>query len=242
MKKTDILIFFIIAFCVIFTLLQINGKTELSGLSKALIAPLFALMYFINVEKKTRYFSLFLIAFSAAELFVFVEYFSLKAPQINLDAVYVIGNLFYMLSYVFLIIEVSKTINFRKALKNYIVHILILMALNIYIVYVLLTIVFPSFPKGAELFIMVELVYNIIMLLLLSISLISYFYNDNKKTLFLFFGSICIVFSEVIQIAYYYVAEEQGVLNIVQTLLFLMAFCFFYVQSKVKNEKVELFV
>ena len=41
-----------------------------------------------------------------------------------------------------------------------------------------------------------ELVYNIITLSLLSIALLNYFYRDNQKSLYLFLGVLCLVFSE----------------------------------------------
>ncbi|TYB79657.1 hypothetical protein [Bizionia myxarmorum] len=239
MKQTNIVLFFIIALCVAFTFFQISGKEYLSNMSKALIAPLFTVLYFINVQERSRYFMLFLLVFSFSELSVFVEY-SAVFGKLKRNLVYVIGNSLYIVAYCFLIAEVFKTINVRNVLKNYFIHIIVLMVLSIYISYVLLTIVNPRFTYTEESLIIIELVYNIVMLLLLMVSIISYFYNDNKKTLFLFLGSICIVFSEVIQIAYFYVTD-QDVLNIVQTLLFVMAFTFFYFQSKVKNKKVQFF-
>lgn len=239
MKQTNILIFFIIALCVAFTFFQVNDKEYLSGMSKALIAPLFTVLYFINVQERSRYFMLFLLIFSFSELSVFVEYSAIFG-RLKRNLVYVIGNSLYIIAYCFLIAEVFKTINVRNVLKNYSIHIIILLVLSIYIAYVLFTIVNPKFAYIEEYLIIIELVYNIVMLLLLIVSLISYFYNDNKKTLFLFLGSICIVFSEVIQIAYFYITDHD-VLNIVQTLLFVTAFTFLYFQSKVKNKKVQFF-
>lgn len=240
MKNTNILIFFIIAFCVAFAIFQINGQEYLSNLSKSFIVPLFTILYFINVPQKSKYFTLFLIFFSIAELSVILDYYSIDWSLNSLNALYLIGNSIFILAYFFLILEVFKTINLRKVLENYFIHVIVLLALNVYIVYVLISIVNPAFQLDSEYLIAVEIVYNVVMLLLLTISLISYFYNDNKKTLLLFFGSICIVFSEVIQIAYFYIAD-QDLLNITQTILFVLAFFFFYYQSKVKNKKVHFF-
>ena len=223
-----------------FAVFQISDQEFLSIGSKSLIAPLFTLLYFINVPQRSMFFSLFLIFFSIAELSTLLEYFTLDWSQEQLDAYYVIGNTIYILAYCFLIIEVLKTISLRKVFKNYFIHVVVLLALNIYIIHVLMTIVNPDFQLDSQYLIAVELVYNVVMLILLTMSLISYFYNDNKKTLLLFFGSICIVFSEVIQVAYFYIAD-QDLLNITQTILFVLAFSFFYFQSKVKNKKVHFF-
>ncbi len=223
-----------------FAIFQISDQEFLSNGSKSLIAPLFTLLYFINVPQRSMFFSLFLIFFSIAELSTLLEYFTLDWSQEQLDAYYVIGNTVYILAYCFLIIEVLKTISLRKVFENYFIHVVVLLALNIYIIHVLMTIVNPDFQLDSQYLIAVELVYNVVMLILLTMSLISYFYNDNKKTLLLFFGSICIVFSEVIQVAYFYIAD-QDLLNITQTILFVLAFSFFYFQSKVKNKKVHFF-
>lgn len=241
MKITNIIIFFIIALCVLFAVFQFSGQEYLSSGSKSLIVPFFTVLYFINVSERSKYFSLFLVLFSIAELSTILDYFSFDWSQHRLDMYYLLGNATYILAYVFLILEVFKTINLRKVLKSYLIHVVVLLVLNIYIIYVLITIVNPEFQIDSSGYLIgVEFVYNIVMLLLLTISLISYFYNDNKKTLLLFFGSVCIVFSEVIQIAYFYIAD-QDVLNIAQTILFVLAFCFFYFQSTVKNKKVHFF-
>ena len=87
----------------------------------------------------------------------------------------------------------------------------------------------------------VEIIYNISMLLLLSASLLNYFYKDNKKSLFMFLGSLSIVFSEVIGVAYMYVAE-QNLLNFISTTLTILAFYFFCKQTKLSNEEVNQFV
>ncbi len=241
MKNTNILIFIIIAFCVAFAIFEINGQEYLSLACRSSIVPLFTLLYFINVRQRSKFFSLFLIFFSIAEISTTLEFFSYDWSQERLDLYYVAGNSLYIIAYIFLILEVFKTINLRKVLKNYFIHVVVLLALNVYIIYVLITIVNPEFQiDSSEYLIGVEFIYNIVMLLLLTVSLISYFYNDNKKTLLLFFGSVCIVFSEVIQIAYFYIAD-QDLLNIAQTVLFVLAFFFFYFQSKVKNKKVHFF-
>ena len=82
----------------------------------------------------------------------------------------------------------------------------------------------------------IELIYNIVMLLLLSTSLLNYFYRDNKKSLYMFLGSLLIVFSEVISVAYLYISSHYS-LNLIVVTLALLAFYFFYQQSKLSNDK-----
>ncbi|WP_406847832.1 hypothetical protein [Xanthomarina sp. GH4-25] len=194
--------------------------------------PLFTLLYFINVKDKSRYFSWFLILFSISELLVFAEFY-INTDKI-FDLYYMFGNLLYIAAYCLLLLEVCKSLDFKAVLKNYKAHLAVLSILNGYMVYVLITIVNP-FLFNNSFMIGIELIYNIVMLLLLSLSLIAYFYNDNKKSLALFLGSLSIVFSEVIQIAYFYITD-QDILNFVSTVLFVMAFSFYYYHSRISLE------
>lgn len=243
-RKSNILIGFIIVLCVAFTVFEFKQEYFLSQFFRALIVPLFALLYFLNVKRRSFHFTWFLLLYSISELLVFSElFFDFDNMTDNEllkfdDIYYTIGNTLYIAAYIFLLIDVLKTIDLKIVLKNYRIHLVVLSALNIYIIYVLLTIVNP-YVEGSYLF-FVELIYNIVMLLVLTSCLVSYFYNDNKKSLLLFFGSICIVFSEVIQVAYYYISDKD-LLNLMQTLLFVLAFSFFHFQSKIRNKKVQFF-
>jgi len=245
-KGYHILMIIMVMLFIAFTVFEFNDQALVSEKFKALIVPVFALLYFFTVKRRSVYFTWFLILFSISELIVYSEFFfdfpTMTDEEILRfdDVYYTSGNLLYIAAYVFLLIEVLKTFNLNAVLKNYRIHLVVLSALNIYIIYVLLTIVNP-YIEGSYLF-FIELIYNIVMLLLLTFCLISYFYNDNKKSLLLFFGSICLVFSEVIQVAYFYITEsENAFLNVTQTLLFVLAFCFFYFQSKIRNKKVQFF-
>lgn len=242
--KSNILVGFIVMLCIAFTVYEFIEEYFLSQLCKALIVPFFTILYFVNVKRRSLLFTCFLMLFSISELLIFTELF------IDFDSMteegflkynnvyYMIGNLLYISAYIFFLLDVLKTLDVRMVFKNYKIHLVVLSALNVYIIYVLLTIVNP-YVDGSYMF-FVELIYNIVMLLLLTSSLISYFYNDNKKSLLLFIGAVCIVFSEVIQVAYYYILNKD-LFNLLQTLLFVVAFSFFYFQSKIKNKRVQFF-
>ena len=78
-----------------------------------------------------------------------------------------------------------------------------------------------------------ELVYNVIMLILLSGALLSYFYLDNKKALCFFIAVLFLVFSEIVDLAYIYI-EESALLGIISTGLRLFASFVLYKQAKLK--------
>lgn len=230
MYKSKILVGFIILAYVLFIVFQFSGNTYMASRFSAFIFPLIALLYFITVKPKTLFFSLFLICYALSELAIFI------IDYIPYDYFYYLGNFLSMFSYAFLLVEVCKSVCGIHILKHFKIHVIVLTGLNIYIAYILQEIVNPYVEMTNEYF--VEITYNIVMLLLLSVSLLNYFYKDDKKSLFLFFGALCVVFSEVINVAYLYV-QQQKLLNFMSVSLFLLAFYFFYQQSKLENEKIK---
>ena len=152
---------------------------------------------------------------------------------------YYVANGLYIVAYTTLFIKVLKSLSFLEVIKNYKLHLGVLIALNIYIAYVLQIIINPYVAEFNQY--IVEIVYNIVMLLLLSGSLLNYFYKDDKKSLFMFLGSLSIVFSEVIGVAYLYVAQ-QNLLNFLSTTLTMLAFYFFCMQTKMNHEEIDQYV
>jgi hypothetical protein len=148
------------------------------------------------------------------------------------DFDYYVGNSLYMVAYMFLIIEVVKTLNPVTILKKYKVHVLVLIALKVYLIYVLHSIINPRLILKNDYYL--ELIYNIIVLSLLSLALLNFLNKDNKKSFYLFLGALLIVFSEIIDIAYIYIAQ-RCMLNFLGTTLALGAFYFFYEQSRLLN-------
>ena len=73
-------------------------------------------------------------------------------------------------------------------------------------------------------------------MLLLTVTLVNYISKDAKKAMNLLLGSLCIVFSEVIQVAYFYVSDIN-ILGVVYSILLIIAFFFFYLQSSMAYEK-----
>lgn len=232
MYKSKILVSFVPIIYIVFIVCLIIGKTSLAYNVSSLLSPAIAILYFTHVKHRTIPFSLFLIFFATSD---FMVLFSEHIPyRIN----YFVGNSLYILAYASLLFKFLNKICVAYIVKNYKTHLIILTALNVYIAYVLQdSIRHDIIPMSAEYF--MELTYNIVMLALLSLSLLNYFYRDDKKSLLLFIGSLCIVFGEVLGIAFLYMASgaNEGLLNFLSTTLYLLAFCFFYWQSKIEFEK-----
>jgi hypothetical protein len=233
MYKSKAIIGCIILVYILSVFFQFTGNDNLSTIFRALILPIIAIAYFIFVKRKSLFFILFLLCFSVSDLMLLIQG---KIPYL-LD--YYLGNVLYLFAYLFLLLEISKSVSVSYVLRNFKLHILVLTALNIYIVYVLQVIVNPY--VGMTNVYYMELVYNIVMLSVLSVALINYFYRDNKKALYLFIGSLAIVFSEVIDVAYMYISNK-AFLNFLATTLAVIAFYFFLKQANLKNNSVKEYV
>jgi hypothetical protein len=150
---------------------------------------------------------------------------------------YFIGNIIYIIAYTFLILRMIASLNFVKAIKKFPLQVLILIILGVFCVY------FVSDTTKRELETsqyLLEFAYNAIIMFLMCLALINYMYHDDKKSINLLIGSIFIVFSEVIQLAYFYVAEFR-ILNVLCSLFLVMAFIFFYLQSLLKHEPAGIY-
>jgi hypothetical protein len=209
---------------------QFNDKSDVAVSIKSFILPIVTIFYFLNFNRKTLFFSLFLVFYSISDLLIFIQ------PYISHNVDYFLGNSLYIMAYTCLILEICKSVCLFHVLRNYKIHILVLTVLNIYIVYVLQVIINSVIAETSEYY--VELTYNIVMFLLLSMALINYFYRDNLKSLYLFLGSLCLVFGEVIWVAYTYISE-RNLLNVLSTTLFVIAIYFFYKQSLLIHEDRE---
>lgn len=228
MYKSKILMGLVLIVYILSVSFQFFNFSEVANSLKSFIIPIFTLLYFLTTKRKSLFFSLFLIVYSISDLLLFLEPFI--AQKVN----YYIGNSLNIIAYLCLILEVYKSVSVVHILKNYKIHLLVLTILNIYIIYVLQVIVDPYVAKTNEYY--VEIVYNFVMLFVLSITLVNYFYRDNVKSLYLFLGALCIVFSEVIWVAYIYISANT-ILSILSTSLYMLAFNFFYMQSKLYYRK-----
>lgn len=195
-----------------------------------LILPIITLAYFYNVKKRSTYFTVFLILHSISDLMFII---SEKLPD---DSDYYIGNSLYILAYLALIVEIGKNLSFQYIFKKYLFSIIIMFFLNYYISYELLQIVNPNLILSTVY--IIELVYNISMLMVLTLALLNYLDKDNKKAFYILIGAICIVFLEVINIAYLYVSGT-ATLKFFSFSLGLLGFYFLYEQSNLSYRNKE---
>lgn len=237
MDKPKVLVSLILIFYVLFVIFELAGKHDLSFYFDSLIIPAFTFIYLLFVKKKNTWFILFLVFYSIGNLFFLLLDFLSLGEIIKVNNIdYYIGNTIFIMAYTFLLIKIMKLVSFNYIIKNYKIHLLVLTMLNIYLTYVLQVIVKPNVSISLGYYF--ELIYNIVTLLLLTVSMLNYLYRDNRKALYMFLGVLCLVFSEFIDIAFIYISQRT-VLSVLASSLSLVAFLFLFEQSKLLNKSRE---
>ena len=231
-NKSKVMVGLVLLVYLGFVVFQFNSNIYWADALDALILPLVTITFFKADRKPNLFFAIFLICYSVADLMVFIVD---SMPYIYY---YFIGNALYTMAYIAILIKILKSVSFSHILKHFKLHLIVLLGLNIYIAYVLQIIVNPYMEMTNEY--VIEITYNISMLLVLSSSLLNYLYRDDRKSLLMFLGSLSIVFSEVIGVAYLYVAQ-QNLLNFLSTSLTLLAIYFYCKQASLLNEEVNQF-
>jgi len=233
MKITkEYLLLYVIAFLTaLFIAGEVLGYEAISRTARALIIPSATVVYFLKVKNKSFFFSGFLLLFSSSEL---MDLWVNSIPNLYM---FFIGNILYILGYILLIIEVLGYIKQSPDYKNFFVkyalHLAILLMFAVYLVILLAEIERPYMDNWEY---SLSMLYNSLILLLLTLATLNFICSDTQKSLILFLATLCIVFSEIVQVAYYYLAESY-VLNIAYTVLLVLAFYLFFRQGVLKPSK-----
>ena len=143
------------------------------------------------------------------------------------------------MSYGLLIVKLLKGLDLKKVFSELTIPIIVLIVLDIFCVSLIsgTTENMLSYYEYA-----LEYAYNAVVMSLLSIALINYMYRNNNKSMLFLIGSIFMVFSEIIQLAYYYILNDNN-LGFVYAFFLVVAFVFFYLQSQHKvTEPVAAYV
>lgn len=218
----------LIVLAAVYILLQ-GFALEVEGAAlSALTITLLTALYYKWTKKKSTFFLWFLIVFALGDIIGWLAYYMPAVELGQIDYLYYSANILYMLSYTFLIIKILKGFNFRKVFYELSIPIIVLIILDVFCV----TLVTATAENEFTLYqYVLEFTYNTVVMVLLSVALINYMYrNDNKSMLFLL-GSIFMAFSEIIQLAYYYILDDTN-LSLIYSVLLVAAFVFFYLQSQ----------
>jgi hypothetical protein len=202
---------------------------EAAGVSSFMLV-LLMFMYCRVTKNKQKLFFSFLIVFTISHVLGYLSWY-LPYDENAIDYSYYLSNLLYIISYGFLIALVIKEMNFKQILSQFSITIIILIILNVFCV----TLVTDT-ARGALTLpeYTLEFMYNAVVMILLSVSLINYMHRDDNKSMLFLVGSIFLFFSEMMQLAYYYISYSTNLGAIYSTFL-VLAFTFFYLQSQLQH-------
>lgn len=234
MKTKHFLIALLIVLSIVFLwFIVIDNDVLASGFRAALIIS-FVVLYVTQVSTKNKYFLLFLIFYGLAQLLDFLSYFILINLTSRVDYIYFIGNGLNILAYSLLILKVLKSMDIKDVVIKLPAHIVILVVLDIFCV----TIVTDTAREALTIYeFSLEFLYNTVIMTLLTIVVINYIHKVNKKAMNLLLGSLFIVFSEMIQLAYFYVIEDKVILNVFCSVFLIIAFFFLFLQASMEDSE-----
>lgn len=215
----------------IFIILQ-GLAYEVEGAAvSALMLVLLTILYCGWTAEKSRLFFWFLVIFTVGHILSYTGWFMPLLEEDQLDIHYYGANILFIVAYLFLIIKVLSLINFGKVFRELSIPVIILVVLDVFCVIIVTDATGDSLSAYEYI---LEFVYNGIIMTLLSIALLDYMYRNDNKSMSFLLGSICIVFSEIIQLAYYYILEDKN-LGFIYSFFLVVAFVFFYLQSQMSH-------
>lgn len=202
----------------------------LEFISRGFIFPLFVVLYFIQAKEKNTFFAGFLIFYSLSEI---VNVFDSR----SLPVYYYFCNVMSVLAYFSLAIYLLTRMSLSVLLQRFKLFVLVLFICNTYILYVLNDMVLAD--VAVQLWtpnFYLEFFYNLSILVVLSLALLSYLYHDSKEDLLLFLGTLCIVFSEMIHVASLYILDTY-MLSVLYAILFTagLGLVYGYITSKMNT-------
>ena len=214
-------------------------KNPIGNIIRSFILPLLACLYFFQNKNKTSFFFFFLLFFSISESLSWADnYDKLEIGLFNMSYYqFYIGNISSIVAYIFLILEVLKSYNLKNVIDKFPVHIMILFVLDIYTVYLVSETTFknPNFYYIIDK--IIEVIYNGVFMFLLTVALMGYINRDSKKAMNLLLGALCLVFSEILQVATFYVSNANTFLGAAYLILLIFAFTFLYAQTKMSYSR-----
>lgn len=181
-------------------------------------------------KDKSIFFLLFLLAYTMSQSLSCLSWYAPAIKPGEIDYYYYTVNILNVIAYLLLIIKVFRSLNFKKVFSELTIPIIILVVLDIFCV-LLITDTAENALSYYEYGL--EFIYNAVVMVLLSIALIDYMYRNNNKSMLFLIGSIFILFSEIIQLAYYYILPEDE-LGFVYAFFLVLGFIFFYMQSQLQ--------
>ena len=156
----------------------------------AIFMVLLTIFYRSRADRYRSLFFWFLVLFSAAQVIGYLNWYITDDWRTEYDLPYYIANLCSIGSYIVLIAHCLEDINFKHVLKRYTGSAIVLLLLDIFCVYIVTDTASSGFSYGTYI---LELSYNSVIMILLSVALLNYLNNDTNKSMLFLVGAIFIV-------------------------------------------------
>ncbi|WP_299111109.1 hypothetical protein [uncultured Winogradskyella sp.] len=214
----------------IYILLQGFAKEVEAAVLSAVILLLLTWFYSNKSVYRSKFFTSFLVVFTIAQVLSAIAWFTPKIMENETDYLYYITNILFVISYVLLIIKTISQLNLKVVFSELTVPIIVLIVLDVFCVSLISGTTEGSFSYYQNI---LEYTYNAVVMALLSFALVDYMYRNNSKSMLFLLGTIFMAFSEIIQLAYFYILSDDS-LSFVYAFFLVMAFFFLYAQSQYK--------
>ena len=213
-------------------LATLSGSVTLLQLSKPLFIPVFVMYYFVKNKFISSAFVIYLI-FSFLGDFSSVFFSNIQLLKVS--------SLFYFLSYLCLVyaaLSKIKRLNFDLIIGSYL---LIVFAINAYLLYELFAVLKLQIPNGIE--VALFGVKSMALIVMCFVAFVVYLNADTKGSILFLVMALCFVFADVLHyISNYYIYSWSFVMLDRVLHIFGLFFLFNYIieqNRKLKKLKVE---
>ncbi|RED38552.1 hypothetical protein DFQ10_11058 [Winogradskyella eximia] len=214
----------------VYILLQGLAKEVEGAILSAIILMLLTWLYASWTKHRSKFFLSFLVTFTIAQVLNAISWYTPEVPLDKTDYFYYVINMLYIVAYALLILKTIKQLNLKTIFSELTIPIVVLVVLDVFCVTLISGTTEGSFSYYQY---VLEYAYNAFVMALLSFALIDYMYRNNSKSMLFLIGTIFIAFSEIIQLAYFYILTDDS-LGFVYSFFLVVAFFFLYLQSQHK--------
>ena len=156
--------------------------------------------------------------------------------MIDRDLYFYLARVLFFVAYVCLVNEIFSKVQFSIILRKFKIPALTLLFLSLFIVRSVLNISEPNpleweIKNSGDLRFYLNIIHYSLISILLSSSLLNYFYYENKKSFYLFFGTFSLTILELLTVGYFYVLKESFTV-FVACIFTALSFYFFLKQAQ----------
>jgi hypothetical protein len=231
--KERLVLALILLFSVVFAISTLLNLGMSYHISRLLIITMFFVLYLLSNKTENFFLGLFLLAIALSEAAYFIHFFYKNVM------LFYIGSIANTIAYICLFNHVIVDVKFSVLFKKHILHLIISIAIGVYGFVILNDMLSYHDNTFKDFLYVMDLSYNLFIVLVFIFSFLNYVYKGNRKALMLFIACLCIVVSEFLWVFSLF-SSERTLFNITIMLLKLTGFYCIYNYLMFKSEKPNL--